>query len=334
MKSSGPRPRSTMKTEIHLKETSAELLFTRHDPEDPRLGEFVQTESDRNLPITVWGYPDDEGIKVNGGRLGAGEAPDSIRKVLYRMTPARSWPRSNLFLDRGNWHPGKSSLEERQNVIRKAVNEVYTQNNSFLLTFGGGHDYGFPDAAGFLDAFAKGGAKPVVVNFDAHLDVRPLDRGISSGTPFRQLFETFANEFDFVEIGIQPQCNSPFHWEWALSQGAQILTLETIRNQNSVDGLGQALDEILDADIKRPLFISLDIDAFSSREAPGCSASWPTGLSVEEMLKTLTWLFSSFDVKGLGIYEVSPPLDVDGKTSKLAALMTYQAIHELLRKKL
>ncbi len=313
-----------------LKTVSNELLFSRHDPEDPRLGEFVQTAIETTLHVTLWGYPDDEGIQVNGGRLGAAEAPDAIRKVLYRMTPGRNWPRSDLFLDLGNWQPGDFNLEQRHDLIRRAVAKHYQNNQSFLITLGGGHDFGFPDGAGFIDAFAQG-TKPVIINFDAHLDVRPLDRGISSGTPFRRLYENFPSEFELIEVGIQPQCNSPFHLEWALSQGATILTLETIRNQNSVDGLRQALEEIINTDQKRPLWISLDIDAFSSREAPGCSASWPTGLSVEEMLRTWTWLFSTFDVKGLGIYEVSPPLDMDGKTSKLAALMIYQAIHELFR---
>lgn len=310
---------------------SENLLYTRHDPEDPRLGEFVETDEGRDTLVTLWGYPDDEGIQVNGGRPGAAKAPDEIRKYLYKMTPARSWPRTPLFFDAGNWEPHGSDLAVRHEQLRQAVHEHYQRSRSFLLTLGGGHDYGYPDGAGFLDFFSHR-HKPILLNFDAHLDVRPLDRGISSGTPFRRLYETFPQKFDLVEIGLQPQCNSPFHWEWALSQGATLLTLETIRKRNAMDGLKTALEECLEPDRKRPLWISLDIDAFSSREAPGCSASWPTGLSVEEVIASWEWIFTSFDVKGLSIYEVSPPLDHDGKTAKLAALMIYQTLAELVKK--
>lgn len=313
---------------MKLAEIPDNLLFSRQDPEDPRLGEFVRKDEDPS-PFTLWGYADDEGISINGGRLGASEAPEHIRHWLYRMSPARSWPRKPLITDRGTWRPEKEKLEERHETVRQAARRIYEKDDSFLITLGGGHDYGFPDGAAFLDAFTQG-AKPLILNFDAHLDVRPVDRGLSSGTPFRRLYEKFSRNFDFFEIGIQPHCNSPFHWEWAISQGATILTLETLRKENSPDGLRRALSECLEPDPKRPLWISLDMDAFSSREAPGCSASWPTGLSAEEMLFAWKWIFQSFDVRGLGVYEVSPPLDVGGKTSKLASLMIYQTLHEKL----
>lgn len=318
---------------MKLAPVSENLFFTRHDPEDPRLGEFVTTEVGEDALVTLWGNSDDEGIRLNSGRPGAADAPEDIRKYLYKMTPARTWPRTTLFKDLGDWQTVRTTLEERHEQGREAVREHYQNSRSFLLTLGGGHDYGYPDGAGFLDVFSTN-TKPVILNFDAHLDVRPLDRGFSSGTPFRRLYENFPHKFDLIEIGLQPQCNSPFHWEWALSQGATLLTLETIRKQNSVDGLRAALEECLDPDPKRPLWLSLDMDAFSSREAPGCSASWPTGLNAEEVMTCWSWIFANFDVKGLGIYEVSPPLDSDGKTSKLAALMIYQTLGELIKKSL
>ncbi|PWU20051.1 MAG: formimidoylglutamase [Bdellovibrio sp.] len=316
--------------------TPEHMLFSRHDPEDPRLGEFVSTEAlpgatGIQAPITLWGYADDEGIQINGGRIGAAEGPDRIRHSLYRMTPFRHWPRINLFHDRGNIRPSHFSLEERHALGREAVRQHYREDPGFLVTLGGGHDYGFPDGAGFLDEFVHARPKPLILNFDAHLDVRPVDRGLTSGTPFRRLIEQFGTQFELVAIGIQPQCNSPFHWEWAISQGIQILTLETIRNQDGPGGLQMALSECLDVDSKRPVWISLDMDVFSSREAPGCSATWPTGLAAEEVLRLLPWIHSNFSVKGMGIYEVSPPLDQDGKTAKLAALVIYQALNQVLR---
>ena len=86
-----------------------------------------------------------------------------------------------------------------------------------------------------------------------------------------------------------------------------------------------------DSLVKRPLWISLDIDCFSASEAPGCSAPNPFGLKVDEFMDLWPWLFSNFDVKGLGIYEVSPSLDVDNRTSRLAAFMIHASMNELIR---
>lgn len=77
-----------------------------------------------------------------------------------------------------------------------------------------------------------------------------------------------------------------------------------------------------------PVFVSYDIDCLSSSEAGGCSQSWATGLTVQESLDFLTQIYKISDVRGLGIYEVSPPLDHDFKTSKTAALLAYHFLYQ------
>lgn len=312
-----------------LQPCDEKLFFSRSDPEDPRLGEFTLEDLGPEV-VSLWGYPDDDGIRLNGGRPGARLAPETIRMCLYRMTPARSWPRTCLIKDQGDWAISDLSLEDRSELVRQGVLAHYQERGSFLVTLGGGHDYGFPDGAGFIEAFRSSdpALKPLVLNFDAHLDVRPIDRGLTSGTPFRRLLETYPGEFDFVEIGIQNHCNSPFHWEWALQNGASILSLEEIHNF----GFQDSLKEIIEPAPRRPLWISLDIDVLKSSEAPGCSAPNASGLSVGDLQKLWPWLFASFDVRGLGIYEVSPDLDVDNRTSRVAALMIHSSLHEILKR--
>ena len=50
-----------------------EVFFTRHDPHDPRLGEIVQSEPEHysSADIVIVGCPQDEGVRRNGGRVGA-----------------------------------------------------------------------------------------------------------------------------------------------------------------------------------------------------------------------------------------------------------------------
>lgn len=287
------------------------------NPEDPRLVTKL-INSPEEADYILIGYPDDEGIKLNGGRVGASLGPHEVRKAFYRMTlgqlpPLRLYDGGNI----GNEIP----LEQRHSLAQETL-EVYYRAGKFMLTIGGGHDYGYPDAQAFLSAHKKSKKKPVVLNFDAHLDVRPLDQGLTSGTPFFRLLTENPQAFHFVEIGIQEHCNSSFQKDWCLNQGGKIVSLEEIKSK----GLLSCLKKTLARFKGHPCFISVDIDFFSSAYAPGCSQSWPVGVSPDDFFPGFDFLFQHFDVKGLGIYEVSPPLDVAPLTSRLAALILYRCL--------
>lgn len=307
-----------------LQATDRKLFFSKNDPEDPRLGDLVRTELSPESCVQIFGWPDDEGIRMNGGRPGAAEAPDQIRRVLYKMTPHLDFPGRVRLADRGNLRSAGENLPARHQMARSLVSEALERQDD-VLCLGGGHDYGFPDAAAFLEKTLSGHPKerPLVVNFDAHLDVRPAQKGFHSGTPFRRLLEEFGGRFDFFEIGLQPQCNSRNHWLWALDQGATLWSIADIKQAGSLRAL---LEKSGPARQARPCWISLDIDALSSSSAPGCSQSWDTGLQTSEVFDGMSWLHEHFEVRGLGIYEVSPPLDQDDRTSKLAALFAHDFI--------
>lgn len=298
------------------------LFFTKNDPEDPRLGERAHpAPSDGDFHLLGWA--DDEGIRLNGGRPGAAEAPDRIRKFLYKMTPPAA--AAIRLIDWGNLS-SSGPLPQRHLRARELAGEAL--GKGFVLSLGGGHDYGFPDAAAFCTRTLATNERPLVVNFDAHLDVRPADGPPHSGTPFRRLLEEFGDRVDFFEVGLQRHCNSPTHAAWAEQRGARLLWRDSIREQG---GCARALARALESFRNRPCWVSLDIDAVSSQAAPGCSQSWETGLSAEETLLSLRFLRAHCRQQGLGVYEVSPPLDQDDRTSKLAALFLYETIFPTTR---
>ena len=313
-------------------QSKSELFFTRNNPEDIRLGDLAADcsktftgKKTRNV-FSILGTPDDEGIKRNGGRPGADLAPDIIRSYFYKFTPPMLNPDLTL-LDYGDLDGTTGTLEDRHQEIENWCYQQ-TKDNQFFIRWGGGHDYGFPDSSGFIKAnLEKKSLKPLVINFDAHLDVRPYNKGAHSGSPFRQLLEKYPQQFDFWEVGLQPQCNSRTYWNWATDQKAVIIPLEVIEQK----GLLQVFTESLEKDLERPVFLSIDLDAFTSNEAPGCSQSWTTGLRTQDFLPALRWLMQSFNVQGVGLYEVSPPYDQDNKTSKLAALLSFHAMFEKIK---
>jgi len=298
------------------------LFFSKKDSNDPRLGDCATalTTSLQNIKadLVLWGYPDHEGIQLNNGRLGAAEAPRAIRTVFYKMTPHVLHPQKPVILDGGDIST-QLLLKERhdQGALRS---RAVTDASLAWVSLGGGHDYGYADGAGFLRSVLSQKKRPLVLNFDAHLDVRPTDKGLNSGTPFFRLLTEFKHDFDFFEIGLQGHCNSRVHWDWALSQKANLLSLNEIQKE----GLLPLLQKKLAPHLGQPLWLSLDMDALTSTEAPGCSQSWTTGLRTVDLMESFAWLFSHFSWKSLSIYEVSPPLDSDLRTAKLAAQFLHQ----------
>ncbi|HWU44732.1 MAG TPA: formimidoylglutamase [Bdellovibrio sp.] len=309
------------------------LLFTKNDKEDPRLGECVQLfeKSDLNslsslaYDFAILGYADDEGIALNGGRIGAHAAPEKIRHYLYRMTPHLEAKKLPQLLDFGNLSAANGkSLQERHETGRHIVKALAKTGHAWI-SLGGGHDYGYCDSTAFAETYRD---QAVVINFDAHMDVRPTDKGFNSGTPFYRLLSEFAGHVDFAEVGIQNQCNSRFHIEWAKKHGASVFSLDQIHEQ----GLQSVLQHFLKGKEKKKIFLSIDMDAFSSNEAPGCSQSWTTGFFAQDFLPVLQWLIKNYQVSGMGLYEVSPPLDQDHRTSKLAALLAHHFIFSTLNR--
>lgn len=313
-----------------------DLLFSKNDPLDPRLGEKVEITDTHQLDWThqlndfcILGYPDDEGIGLNKGRLGAALGPNGIRNFLYRMTPSLFLPVDFKISDLGNLKTDLPLPERHERGQRLIYN--LAKHNKNWVSLGGGHDYGYCDASGFIEANSHDkNHKPVIINFDAHLDVRSDSNGYNSGTPFFRVLEKWADQCHFFEIGIQAQCNSRHHYQYVLDHGGQVISNEQIFEE----GLKNIIEKTFAQYPHNPCFISLDIDFFSSSDAAGCSQSWPTGISAHEFLTSFHWLVQNLDIRGLGIYEVSPPLDINSNTQRLAALIVYNFYHQLALKKI
>lgn len=303
-----------------LTATDPTLFFSRHDENDPRLGDRVKTKPQVS-GVVVLGYPDDEGVRLNGGQPGAAEGPRSIRHWLYRMTPHLERT-LKPFSDVGDLNL-EGDLAARHERATRVVSEFLQQGHQ-VLTLGGGNDYAYPDGHAFLNATA-GQAKPLVINVDAHFDVRGLERGFSSGTPFYRLLES-NHEFDFFEFGIQPHCNSRAHLEYVRSQGGHVLTME----EHFTSGV--SLLELTQRKWgelflkKRPAFLAIDMDAFAWPYAQGTSAAWPLGISPQEFWPVLHFWLTRLDVRVMGLYEVAPRMDSTG-TPKLAAQWAHMYLH-------
>ncbi len=310
----------------HLRPSSDAEIYQSENPKDPRLGNLAKAlknyEQIKKDDFVVMGYPDDEGIYLNGGRTGAKEGPIGIRQVFYKLTPYSYQEKSLKLFDAGNLKISKDLGENHKNAKETAFELL--RHGARLISLGGGHDYGYPDGAGFLGNFRD--EKPLLINFDAHLDVRDTEKGYSSGTPFFRLLREY-KDFEFWEIGIQSLCNAKEHLQFAKDHNVHILSLEELMDSNlsllsyASERMGESLRS------SRPCYLSICLDVFSSAYSPGCSQSWPLGLEPKEFFPFLSMLLQRLDVRLLGIYECSPPLDENLKSQRLASQILHRYIY-------
>ena len=302
--------------------TDPALFFSRDEANDPRLGDLAK-KTVATPEVVIVGYPDDEGICRNGGREGARAGPRQIRHWLYRTTPH---PRRTIktFTDLGDLKLD-GTIGERHSRAELVISNAL-ESGARILSLGGGNDYAYPDGAAFLKKFAQN--NPIVINIDAHLDVRDMSQGPHSGTPFFRLLESEV-PFEFIEVGSQAQCNARAHWDYVERKGGRIISLEEILGEGVplVDQVIRALGPSLLK--RRPTFLAVDIDAFAWPYAIGSSAAWPVGLDPQSFWPLLHMVLHRLDVRVFGIYEVAPPLDVADGTSKLAAQIAHSFLHHV-----
>lgn len=305
-----------------------ELFFSKGDEKDPRMGEIVRPLSSGSsldgVDVAFIGVPEDRGIRANGGREGARLGPRFIRKAFYRLTPGFRPSLSDLsIVDVGDIRTEGKTLEEVHEGTRSVVAAVASKG-VIPIVLGGGHDLTYPGLHGFVDGFGFGEGELGVVNVDSHLDVRDMSHGLTSGTPFFRILEELPGRpvkgGNFAEFGIQELHNSPWYYKWLRDTGASIFTLKSLQGR-PMETFLQALQAAGEG--TRAVAVSIDIDAARSTDAPGASASNPNGLSAQDLEKVAYLAGRTERVRFFDIMETSPPLDVDGRTSALAAAVLF-----------
>ncbi|MBI9079655.1 MAG: formimidoylglutamase [Pseudodesulfovibrio sp.] len=298
--------------------TAPEIPGASHDENDLLIRDIVKTdpESYEQATHVLIGCPQDTGVQRNHGRSGAAMAPNSIRQFFYKLKPPSDNGSIRLF-DFGNITPHKNlsiTHESLHNAVKLIVRDEKT-----AMVLGGGNDISFPDAKAVHDVHHN----YVAINVDAHLDMRKSGV-IHSGTPYRNLVDgQYLNPTNFHEIGIQPWANSTSYMEEALDMGVNIHTLGNIKAM----GTDYFLDGIF-ANLKGlPLFAGLDMDSVRASDAPGVSAPSPMGFTACDILEFATRCQAYGKTSVFEITEVNPKVDLDDRTSRLAALTLYTFIY-------
>lgn len=283
--------------------------------EDPRLGRLLGSRLGKDDPpsAVLLGFPSDEGVRRNGGRVGAAGGPKAIRPALYRLTAD---PRSEQFLDLLGRTRDLGDLEISRNLEfdQRHLGEVlapFLTEGTFVIVLGGGHETSY----GHFQGYARAGQAVEILNWDAHADVRQLKDGQGhSGSPFRQAIEDPSRSCRrYTVAGLQPQSVARAHLEYVTGHGRAVWREEV--THEAIAGLyrGAAASTL----------VSFDLDAVSEAEAPGVSAPTAGGLTSDLWLAAADAAGRSSAVTSADIVELNPAVDQDGQTVRLAALTVW-----------
>ncbi len=294
--------------------TDTALYFTRNDTADPRLGDRVNRGAGvyESAAVVILGCPQDEGVRRNGGRVGAAQGPAEIRRALYKMTVTGL---DSLGVhDAGDVAP-LATLEDTHAAQQAAVAQLLADGKR-VVVLGGGNDISYPDCA----ALSKHAGDVLAFNVDAHFDVRP-NAERNSGTPYRQLLEEgLLRAHRFFELGSQPFCNAQAHADYLKEKRVRVVPLTALRAAGAARVVRRALRE---AERAKAVFWGLDMDVVNAAEAPGVSAPNPLGLTGAELCELAALAGAEPRTRIVELSEVNPAFDVDGRTSRLAAAVIW-----------
>lgn len=292
-----------------------ELPAVRAD--DPRVGHILGSScgSGTKPKVAVLGFPFEEGVRLNGGRVGAASAPASIRKCFYRLTPDAHAAVSFTELLAASKDYGDlicpKEITKAQELLGQAVSAVLS-DSGIPVVLGGGHETTFGHFLGFVEA-----QQPIrIINFDAHPDVRERVSGHPhSGSSFRDALEHPSRLCKgYSVIGLQPQSCARNHLEYLQVRGAEIQWADQV-SLRTISALFSGLAE--DA------LVSVDIDGVDQAYAPGASSPATGGLPPALLLEFVYQAGLCPRVRSLDIVEVNPIYDRDDQTARLAALAVW-----------
>lgn len=258
------------------------------------------------------GYDTDIGVVRNQGRAGTKNGPNAIRKAMQSFpiinkTALYDYRNLSVF-------ETEEAQEEYSNKVKKLL-----QKNIFPIGLGGGHDIVYGSYLGIRRMYPD--SKIGIINFDAHLDIRPYDKERTSGTSFKEILDN-DQDVAYSIVGFQSSGNTRRLIETANEHGVLILP-EALEKKEIIEKLNEFIDGV---DI---VYVTFCMDVFDISIAPGVSAPTALGLGGKKGLEILLSILSKEKTVAIDFAEVNPEYDIDLRTAKLTAKLIYETISHM-----
>lgn len=271
--------------------------------------------------VALIGFASDEGVRRNGGRPGAREAPDALRAALSPLALHIEVPLTDV----GTVVVEGEDLESGQEELGSRL-AALLDTYRFAVVLGGGHETAWASYLGRTRSERLRDATVGVINLDAHFDLRHADQP-TSGTPFLQMAQADAEAgraFDYTVLGIAEPANTRALFDTALALGADYV-LDVDCAPRHLDAVLARVDEVVarvDA-----VHLSIDLDVMPAAQAPGVSAPAAYGVPVEVLEAVCHRVAASGKLAVLDIVELCPRFDIDARTARTAARLVTTCVH-------
>ncbi len=272
---------------------------------------------DASPGIVLIGFACDEGVRRNGGRVGAKDGPRAIRQALANL----AWHQHSPVHDAGDVRCDDGDMEGAQSRLAEVVASVISSSHR-PLSLGGGHETAWGTFQGIVAA--KPEARVGVINIDAHLDLRADEPG-NSGTPFSQIAkwcERNKSPFRYLCMGAAEPSNTAALFERAADLGAD-WARDTDITPWRLDVILETVETFaLSVDL---LHLSVDLDVLPGAIMPAVSAPAARGVSFEAVERLIEHALFLRKVVSCEVVEFNPALDADGNSARTAARLVWSA---------
>ena len=263
--------------------------------------------------VALIGFAVDEGVRRNGGRVGAAQGPQAARQALANL-PVLGEP---ALWDAGDIACPQGDLDAAQAALAAQVAQAMAQGCTPLV-LGGGHEVAWGTFQGIAQALPAA-RRILIVNLDAHFDLRMARHG-NSGTPFRQIQELCAAQgrpFNYRVLGISRYANTQALFERAGALGVRHWLDDALQTEAGMRHALAALAQ--DVAACDAVYLTIDIDVLPGAVAPGVSAPAPLGVPLWGVECVVDAVLASGKLAAADLAEFNPAHDRDGLTARVVA---------------
>ncbi len=262
-------------------------------------GDFPELE---NIDMAIIGVCESRNSINNEG---CSLAPDQVRNYLYNLYQGSFRAR---LVDLGNIQQGHE-VEDTYYALKTTI-EYLIRNNVIPIIIGGSQDLTYAQFLGYenLEQTIN------VVTVDSTFDIGNPEDDIKNNAYLGKIILYQPNFlFNYSNIGYQTYLVDP--------------TSLNMMNRLYFDAyrLGQVRDMIEESEpvIRHADMLSFDISSIKHSDAPANSMASPNGFYAEEACQMMRYAGMNDKLTSVGIYEINPEFDVQGKTASLAAQMIW-----------
>ncbi|RDU98531.1 formimidoylglutamase [Trinickia dinghuensis] len=287
----------------------------------------------KGAPVLI-GFACDEGVRRNQGRVGAAHAPRALRRALAGL-PAH---RLGECFDAGDIVCAGEDLEGAQAALSEQVHRVLAAG-ARPIVLGGGHEVAwgtYGGLRGWLDEQAGSSSraansdaadarKLLVVNFDAHFDLRTARPG-NSGTPFDQIArdcEARGVALTYACFGVSELANTAALFARANEIGAHYVIDLDMQERHLGERLAELDGLIAQAD---DIYLTIDLDVLPASVVPGVSAPAAFGVPLAVVEAMVMRIRASPKLRAADIAEYNPEYDQDTRSARAAARLVYRLL--------